>query len=109
MKCAICGREMAKPMYGGDFKDVCNRCFDDRYWQLILAEKEQHLVIEGECYYKGEENEHGLPRGFNGREFQYIMLDDPTETVHSCTNLWLNDRVPEKYRDQLPDNARWAV
>lgn len=108
-KCPICGKEMSSPAWGpGEFHDVCNKCFSQRYWDLIVDEKDLHLIINGVCYLPAPEVSTSFFRGFGGRLFKYTLLNDPTNKVHRTTNLWLQGDVPESHRAQLPDNARWV-
>jgi hypothetical protein len=46
-------------------------------------------------------------RGFDGRTFRFRMLD--TGEVIEHDNVWYQGTIPERYREQLPDNAESAV
>lgn len=108
-KCAICGREMKSPAYcSGDFHDVCPKCFEHRFWDVIVEEKCEHLIVDGTCFSVGPVNDGSRIRGFGGSLFKWVWLDDPTEAVQRSTNVWYNGVIPESHRSQLPDNARWV-
>ena len=47
-------------------------------------------------------------RGFGGRTFRWVFLDDPTETGMESNDLFSIGTIPERFRDRLPDNARWV-
>ena len=107
MKCEICGKEMSHPCYAGEYAGVCNQCFNAKFWQLIVAEKDHHLVAEGECYSLGDEDAPARePRGHDGRKFTYEDL--ATGEQHTTTNLWYQGDVPPEFRDQLPDTVRFV-
>ena len=107
MKCEICGKEMDHPCYSGEFSGVCNQCFNTKFWQLIIAEKDHHLVAGGECYSLGDENApEREPRGHGGRKFTYEDL--ATGEQHTTTNLWYQGPIPTEFRDQLPDTVRFV-
>lgn len=116
MICAICGKVMESPMSSGEYADVCPECFNTRYWDLIVAEREKHLVVDGVCYKVGPEPtktalNDPMKRswlGCAGREFRYILLNDPTEEVHVTHNLWVQGSIPESHRHLLPDTGRRA-
>ena len=105
-KCVVCGKVFDYIAYGGDSRDVCSSaCFTDKFWIDIINEKDLHPVIDGKCYYIGDEKSVSSFRGFDGRRFKLQMIDSG-EIIES-TNLWYNGDVPEKFRDQLPDTAKF--
>lgn len=50
----------------------------------------------------------GQVRGFGGRVFRWVFLDDPTETVHESNDLFTQGAIPSAFRDALPDNVKWV-
>lgn len=114
MKCTICGKHMEQSAFGGQYSDVCGACFETRYWDLIVAEKEKHLVVDGVCYEVGPEPTESTLKssvrrswlGRAGAEFKYVLLNDPTEEVHVSHNVWVQGSIPESHRHLLPDTAR---
>lgn len=106
MKCRICGKEFNELHYSGIFKDICSsECFYDDYWQdKIRSVKLQpcsYPVVNGSCYHIDKETNSTF-KGFGGRKF-VIVFNTGEKTV--TTNLWDNGKVPDKYKEQLPDNA----
>lgn len=105
MKCSICGKYMDSPDYSGkDFGDVCTDCFVTRYWDLIVKEKSEHVIIDGNCYYIGPEHAKGF-RGYSGRRFHIHFFDGREDVI--TTNLWDNGKIPDSHRDRLPDTAKF--
>lgn len=103
MKCAICGKEMNKPVWSGEFKDVCAKCFDIRFWDLI---KEQ--VVNGETFIiNGKAYTPGSQGGFGGASFK-IQILATDETLDFKGNLWSNGDVPKDRLSEFPDNARFV-
>ena len=103
MKCEICGKEIEKSQYYN--KILCSgKCFMINFWQEIIAEKDKHIVIQGECYCDGGENSPGAFRGFSGRRFWIRFNDGSTLTTN---NLWYQGKIPEEFRKELPDTAEF--
>lgn len=116
MICAICGKFIESPMFGGEYADVCPECFNTRYWDLIVSEKEKHLVVDGVCYMVGPEPtaaklNNPITRswlGCAGREFKYVLLNDLTEEVHVSHNMMVQGPIPKSHRHLLPDTGRFV-
>ena len=104
--CEICGREFDKKHYSGKFENICglNNCFGEKFWRIIVDEKDEHVFINGGSYFIEDENKGGF-RGFDGRKFR-IRKNDGTEIV--TTNLWYQGQVPDNFKDILPDNAEFV-
>ncbi len=66
---------------------------------------QQRAIIGGTCYVIGVETSKG-PRGFGGRRFDIEFFDGRTVTT---TDLWYQGVVSPKWRERLPDNARFAT
>ena len=79
----------------------------DDYWLKRIERRncETQVVIDGTMYQIGREDESGF-RGFGGRPFA-IEFFDKRKVV--TTNLWCNGKIPDEYRNQLPDNAKWGT
>lgn len=77
------------------------------YWEEVIAEKEYHPIIDGVCYYVDikhpVELRYTMNNGFGGQWFKLLMNGQTIIT----NNLFLNDDVPDEYREQLPDNAEF--
>lgn len=104
MNCEICGQEITNQRWS---INVCSdECFHKHYWLERVNRKNEktQVVIDGHVYQIGREDSCG-DRGFDGRPFA-IEFFDARKVV--TTNLWANDKVPDEFRDQLPDNAKWG-
>ena len=103
VRCEICGKEIEKSQFSGNV--LCsNKCFNINFWREIIAEKDKHIVINGECYCDGGENSPGAFRGFSGRRFWIRFKDGSTLTTN---NLWYQGKIPDEFRDELPDTAEF--
>ena len=105
LKCVICGKEIEESCYMNAI--LCSsKCFEKNYWNEIIKEKEQHVIINGVCYMIGgllPPNYTGFA-GFGGRMFHIKYFDG---RIIQTNNLWLNGEVPKKYRDILKDEAEF--
>lgn len=106
IKCEICGRVFHKVCHAEPFDKVCDssECFHKKFWLEIIKEKDEHVIINGICYYldKARPMSDSPFRGYGGREFK-IKLH--TGEIIVTNNLWHNGEVPKEFRDRLPDNA----
>lgn len=106
MVCKVCGRKFSTIQYGAPYNDICSSaCFNHNFWDEIVAEKDKHVIIDGECYSVGAEDSTSLFRGHGGRKFQFKMKE--TGDVVATTNLWYQGEIPDSHRGQLPDTADW--
>ena len=82
-------------------------CFICDHWlSVIERDNPKRIVIDGHIYSDGGRNRQSLGTlGFGGREF-HIVMNDGTEI--KTNNLWSGGEIPEKWRERLPDNARFA-
>lgn len=102
MKCKICGKEIEKSSYNNEI--LCSsKCFHKNFWNEIIKNKNNHLYIDGVCYWIGPENEDRIFRGYDGRKFLIQMTDN--EKVLVTTNLWCQGDIPNEYKEILKDNA----
>jgi hypothetical protein len=112
--CKICGKaDNPNNWIGGLPEGLCFYC---AFWTEKLEEYNKGaaskvVVIAGHMYYIGEEKYVGdtaYPtwRGFGGRRFK-IHRFDTDETIET-TNLWHNGVIPDRFRDQLPDTAKFV-
>lgn len=80
---------------------------NDLYWHQQLADRRGALVINGVHYRIGSQNGQRAPsKGFGGRSFQVQKLDE--STPFTVDDLWYQGPIPPKFREQLPDNARFV-
>jgi len=47
-------------------------------------------------------------KGFGGSVIRWRWLDDPEGKVYETNSMWFQGRIPEEFRDRLPDNAVWV-
>ena len=81
-------------------------CFTCNHWQdRITHYGPASVIIDGEHYMIGSEDDDYPSRGHGGQRFR-IKFNDGREVV--TTNLWHQGKIPEHYRDRLPDNAVWV-
>ena len=106
LKCVICGKEIEKSSYSNAV--LCSSvCFHKHFWNEIIAEKEQHIIVDGKCYQDGGNVENPSPYtflGFSGRRFWIKFFDGRTLTTN---NLWYQGEIPEEYQSELPNTARF--
>lgn len=64
--------------------------------------------IDGNHYVIGKEDNKAGFRGFAGHKFVIEFISGPHQgKIIETTNLWHQGKIPEEYRELLPDNARW--
>lgn len=105
MKCEVCGKEIEKSKYYSCC--VCStECFTKAYWLDRIKHKNSktQVVINGIVYQIEREDAVGM-RGFDGSKYTIEFFDGRKVTT---TNLWANGRIPDEFRNKLPDNARWG-
>lgn len=107
--CEVCG-EPGTPYHTDDGKGTevrCHECFLDDFWRRKLACKDDPKTarIDGSHYFLGKEKEPGRWNGFGGR-WSTIRFNDG-RIVKTC-DLWTQGVIPEKWREQLPDNAKFT-
>jgi hypothetical protein len=105
-KCKECGKP-DKACYAEPTKThMLDRslCFNCNFWTELMAEKEKHLFINGESYLVGDEDSKDYFRGCAGREFNIKTKDGKTIKT---TNLWVQGKIPDHFKDRLQNNAEW--
>jgi hypothetical protein len=102
--CKICGRADSPTNWMQGSLNYQNLCFNCCFWTNIIENKDVKVIIDGNVYNVGkEEKVHSREfRGFDGRKF--VIKKFSGETIET-TNLWSNGLIPERFRNQLPDNA----
>lgn len=102
MKCSICGKECEKFEYT---YDICSiKCFGKWFWAKTLDD--EAIIISGRCYHdcgRVDKNYRGFV-GFGGHEWN-IQLNNGS--IISTNNLWHQGTIPEEYRTEHPDNAKF--
>lgn len=105
MKCEVCGKEIERSSYS-DSVLCSSECFHDHYWMQRVNRQDvpTQVVVNGCVYQIGDENSSSSFRGFDGRKFEIEFFDGRRVVT---TNLWYNGEIPEKFRELLPDNAKF--
>lgn len=79
-------------------------CFTCAFWRVAISKKND-TVIEGRIYSVGDpKRPPGPHNGMAGRRFDIEYFDGRRVTTH---DLWSGSEVPERYRQQIPDTARF--
>lgn len=107
MKCVICGKEIEKSLYSND--TLCSdECFSKHYWleRVNRQDVKTQVVVNHNVYQIEDENSSSSFRGFYGAPF-YIEFFDGRKV--RTTNLWANGEIPDEFKDQLPDNAKFIT
>ena len=117
--CCECGKKDLRQWAPDKARDLAEKqlCFDCDYWLTWIASGDEYcghriLRIDGVHFVAWAEDSQSNMRGYGGREFQYRMLafpgdEDDDTFVFSTRNLWCQGEIPYRFRDRLPDNARW--
>lgn len=79
-------------------------CFICAFWRVRIAKKHD-TVIAGYIYSVGNRPNGGRTNGMAGRRFDIEYFDGRTVTTY---DLWAGSEVPERYRAQIPDTARFV-
>jgi len=109
IKCRICGKQETGNWYDKLAQKLIDEklCFSCEFWQGYVQKKDNPLIarIDGKHYcIKRDETSPAHLRGFSGRKFIIEFFDGRTVTT---TNLWHQGTIPERFREELPDNARF--
>lgn len=103
MRCEVCGKEIERSSYANAV--LCSsECYTINFWNEKIALKDHKQVarING-VHYWIEERETGF-KGFDGAKHT-IQFNDGR--IVETDNLWTQGAIPEKYREALPDNAKF--
>lgn len=107
VKCNDCGTTDYKTNFIGDSKDFMDEhgvCFDCAFWLRVLKEKRRHVIVNGDAYVPSGYHEGGNKDrlGHGGAVFNFKMNDG---TSIKSNNVWHRGKVPDGFKDRLPDNA----
>lgn len=106
MICEICGKTFDRRIYCGEYSDCCSgECFRKKFWNNIVEEKDEHIVIDEVCYAIADSPVNGF-YGCGGRKFKIKMLD--TGKIVETNNLWCQGDVPDEYKSLLPNTAEFV-
>lgn len=106
-RCPMCGDACDAGSYmkcrESDLMRETGYCFGCALWEL-RARTGQALVIEGNVYGLGGNTKPGQFNGMGGRWFDIEYFDG--KQVRTC-DLWSGGQIPERFRDRIPDTARF--
>lgn len=112
-KCTSCGEEGYPTSFSNCAEkkkmDEAEVCFTCAFWlnkiDMVKASKGRITIIEGGWYSPGN----GLPPerflGMAGRRFDIEYLAD--EHRITTFDLWSGGKIPEHFKEQLPDTAKF--
>lgn len=78
-------------------------CFTCAFWR-VTASRKHETVIDGRIYMVGNRPEGGKFNGMAGRRFEIEYFDGRKVTTF---DLWSGGEIPEKYKPQISDTARF--
>lgn len=85
-------------------------CFHCDIWLRHAGRSHEHnsVRIDGSHYRYRADVPVGVAafRGFGGREITIQFFDGRTVVTK---NLWHQGTIPDRFRERLPDNARWGT
>lgn len=86
-------------------RGLCHFCafWTDAY---LRVQSGRSIVVGGNCYSIAEEPKPG-ERGFFGHGGSLFRIEYPDGRIVESRNLWHNGDVPPRWRERLPDNARF--
>lgn len=108
--CPGCGKSGPHGNYSGpEGKRMVQtgECFTCAFWELKATQKHD-VVIDDFLYSIGREpgpNSDSRDLGMAGRRFDIEFFDGRRVTTR---NLWAGGQIPERFRDRIPNTARFA-
>lgn len=108
MTCTRCGKEYTNhySMEVGTIMQEKNVCFECAFWiwqhDLDKAGNREFAIIDG-AHYVLCPSTTGI-KGNCGRKYTIRFKDGRTV---ECDNLWHQGIIPERFREQMPDNAEF--
>ena len=108
--CSKCGEDTVASYSADIRKNMVERrlCFHCNYWVDFL-ETNPSTIISG-CVYVPGNRTSGSMRGMGGRRFDIEYIAGPHEGKKITTfDLWAGSQIPNEYRDQFPDTARFLA
>lgn len=84
------------------------RCLGCLFWLRYVATRDDktHAIVNGQHYVITPDAPRAAFQGHGGARFD-IRFKDGRE-VTTC-NLWAQGRIPERFRERLPDNAEFVT
>lgn len=90
--------------------------FEKEFWKEAL-ENPFSIIINGQCYLIGDENEKGF-RGFSGSKFKIKIIKNTLiynkGEIIETTNLWHRGKIPEELKVEnnaitLKEKGCWTL
>ena len=82
-------------------RQLCHTC---NFWQTHIEHKDDPECIRaGHKHYRVYPDKNSGFKGFGGHTFTIEMLDG---RIITTSNLWQQGEIPERFWEQLPDNAK---
>lgn len=106
--CRICGQHFGTNYYEPLKSELLkqNICFDCDFWSKYVARKDDPKIarIDHDHYVitPDDPNTRAEFKGYSGARFK-IHFHDGRKVV--TNNLWHQGRIPNRWHEQLPDNA----
>jgi len=111
--CLWCGESVQSTSYSAPYgprMEAEKLCFGCVHWDIESSWTDfRRIIIDGYCYGVGDKEPsggriQGEMWGFGGRRFDIELFTGQRFTTH---NLWGGGQIPERFREKLPDNARF--
>lgn len=85
-------------------RQLCHFC---NFWKNHIendatVNKDVFVIADGKHYIIGDENSRDYSRGFDGAKVTIKFKDG---RVIKSSNLWFQGDIPERFRNEMPDNA----
>lgn len=77
---------------------------NSEFWNDIVKNANEHIFINGCCYYIEKKNRY--LKGYDGNHFKIQLLK--TGEIIETDNLWFNGEIPKEYKSILPDSAKFV-
>ena len=109
MKCKECGSDIELHWTKDTNKRLSEEqlCFTCNFWVEHIEDdklRDNTFVIDGCHYFVANENNNSSFRGCGGQKFHISSFDG---RIITTTNLWVQGEIPERFRDRMPDNAKF--
>lgn len=105
--CRRCGEEVSTPTHRPVLEQMCGLqvCFRCWFWlECVKIRDEPYAIrLDGTHYAIGPA---GYRFGFYGRTAEVVFRDG---RVVGTRSLWWQGRIPDHFREELPDNAEEII
>lgn len=104
--CKICGSYYANHYSHKDLS-IEGLCFSCDHWDERAKIQHTKIVVDGTMYSDGGKVDKATTRGFlgfGGADWKIEMFDG---RIIETNNLWCSGNIPERFKDRIPDNAKF--